>query len=408
MTSIPDIPAILLPFEYTAQTYDGRPVTGTIDAADLDDASRRLTDLRLRIIRLDPSKRPARSKPLNGEDFALFNQQLAHLAVAGLPIEQGLRLIAEDLQAGGLAQSIRDVAGEMERGVPLADAFQRHEKQFPSLYSTLIDAGVRTGNLSGVLLNLGRHLELVNRLRAAIWRSAAYPLTVVAGLLCILLFLAHFVMPQFQEIYRGWMIQLPAATRLLFALMSWVPLLSILAIIVLFGYPVAWTSLRTFHLDRAAADLALPIPLIGPILHKNLIARWCDAMRLGVEAGIDLPAAVQLACTIIGSPALSRDCKTIIGQLTSGQSLDSAAKRLRILPPPVLAVVQTSADRNDLPHALATLSAMYQQQADMRLSSIQALLTPALIIGVGIVIGFVVVGLFSPLIALIQAISSPM
>src|SRR3954451_24245878 len=134
-----------IPFAYTAQTFDGQPMTGTIDASSLEDASKRLANLRLRIIRIDPAERP-RAKQLSGEDFAAFNQQLAHLSSAGLPIEQGLRLIAEDLRHGGLAQSVRHVSEELERGVPLGEAFKRHQQQFPPLYGTLIDAGVRTGN----------------------------------------------------------------------------------------------------------------------------------------------------------------------------------------------------------------------------------------------------------------------
>src|SRR5690348_3994949 len=197
-----DVP--LTAFAYTAQTFEGAPMSGTIDAADLDDASKRLSNLRLRVIRIDPANKPVRAKPLNGIDFAVFNQQLAHLSGAGLPIEQGLRLIAEDLRHGGLAQSVREVSEELERGVPLDEAFKRHEKQFPPLYGTLIDAGVRTGNLPAVLLNLGRHLELVARLRAAVWRSASYPLTVVAGLLLVLLFLGRYVLPQFADMYRHW------------------------------------------------------------------------------------------------------------------------------------------------------------------------------------------------------------
>ena len=77
-------------FAYTAQTFDGQPMSGTIDAANLDDAAHRLSNLRLRVMQLDPAQRPVRAKPLSGEDFAAFNQQLAHLSAAGLPIEQGL------------------------------------------------------------------------------------------------------------------------------------------------------------------------------------------------------------------------------------------------------------------------------------------------------------------------------
>src|SRR5262245_43178607 len=145
MTAIKDIPPNT--FAYLAQTFDGKSMSGTIDAATLDDAAKRLSDLRLRIIQLDATHRPVRAKPLSGEDFAAFNQQLAHLSAAGLPIEQGLRLIAEDLRHGGLAQSVRSVSTELESGVALGDAFKKHEKQFPPLYGTLIEAGVRANNL---------------------------------------------------------------------------------------------------------------------------------------------------------------------------------------------------------------------------------------------------------------------
>jgi type IV pilus assembly protein PilC len=392
-------------FAYTAQTFEGRPTTGTIDAADLDDASKRLADLRLRVIRLDLAQRPMRAKPLSGDDFAAFNQQLAHLSAAGLPIEQGLRLIAEDLQHGELAQSIRNVSAELERGVPLGDAFKLHEKQFPPLYGILIDAGVRTGNLPAVLLNLGRHLELVARLRAAMWRAVAYPLMVVAGLLFVLIFLGHFVLPQFVGMYREFGTALPTVTVLLFDFAQFTPIIIILAIVLIVGMPLVCFVLRATHLDRAAADLVLPLPLIGAILRRNLIARWCDAMRIAVLSGMDLSAAVKLACDVVGSPALKRDGEKILSQLSSGKFLDRLPSHPKVIPLTTLAMVQLSADRNDLPRSLENMATMYQQQAELRLESLQVVLTPLLLLLVAGLIGFAIAGLFAPLISLFRLFS---
>ncbi len=276
-----DIP--LTSFAYTAQTFDGQAMTGTIDAADLDDASRRLANLRLRVMRIDPATRPVRAKPLTGEDFAAFNQQLAHLSAAGLPIEQGLRLIAEDLHHGGLAQSIHDVSAELEQGVPLGDAFKRHEKQFPPLYGTLIDAGVRTNNLPAVLLNLGRHLELVARLRAALWRAAAYPLTVLAGVMFVLIFLGHFVLPQFAAMYRHWYQPLPGITVALFDLAQFTPVILVVAIVLFIGLPILWALLRATHLDRSPRRIwrCRAIPLVGTVLQAEISSAGSGAMRFG-------------------------------------------------------------------------------------------------------------------------------
>jgi type IV pilus assembly protein PilC len=390
-------------FAYVAQTYDGQPMTGTIDATDLEDAARRLAGLRLRIMRLDPAQRAsARAKPLGGEDFAAFNQQLAYLAAAGLPIEHGLRLIAEDLQSGGLAQSVREVSAELDRGVALGEAFKLHERQFPPLYGAIIDAGIRADNLPAALLNLGRHLELVARLRAAIWRAAAYPLTVLAGLLVVLIFLGHFVVPIFQNMFAEWHTALPLITQFVFAVARATPVFIALALVLFVALPLLRISLRTTNLNRAIDDLALYLPLVGPLLRRNLIARWCDAMKLAVQSGMDLPAAVQLAADVVGSPAVARDSSKVIAQLNSGGYIDQITAKLWILPAPVLAVAQLAADRNDLPASLETLTKMYEQQAEMRLAAIQTLLTPALILLVGLLIGTVVLGLFAPLISLFR------
>src|SRR5262249_28130255 len=126
---------------------------------------------------------------------------LAQLTRAGLPIEQGLRLIAQDLRRSRLKSSIQQLVTELERGVPLAQAFERHQKDFPPLYSRLLDAGIRAANLPAMLRNIGRHAEMVNRLRGAVWRSLAYPLAVLFGLLVVLSLLHWFVMPQFAAMY---------------------------------------------------------------------------------------------------------------------------------------------------------------------------------------------------------------
>jgi type IV pilus assembly protein PilC len=391
-------------FRYAAQTFDGQTLNGTIDAANIDDASQRLRNLQLRVIQIDLERKPGRARALSKIDFAMFNQQLAHLTSAGLPVEKGMRLIAEDLRRGGLAQTVKSVADELERGTSIGDAFTKHEKQFPPLYGVLIAAGVQTGNLPGALLNLGRHLEVVARLRAALWRSAAYPITVLGALLLVLIFLGHTVLPQFQQLYSHWLVQLPGLTRFLLAASDWTPALIVLFVVLFIGTPLLWMVLRAMRWDRAAADLALPLPLIGPVLRRELIARWCDALRLGVQAGLDLSRTVQLASDIIGSPALARDTRVILQQLSSGQPLDQITARLSVLPASVLAVLQMAIERSDVASALDTLATMYQQQAELKIAAAQNVLTPLLVLIVAGIIGVVILGLFLPVVNLFHFI----
>src|SRR5580658_5790935 len=204
-------------FAYRAQTSIGETMSGTIDATSIDDANRRLRTMQLRAVEIDvvSPPAPAKPRPLRAGDFQAFNTQLAHLSTAGLPIEQSLQLIAQDISSPRLKQTIGQIVASLESGKTLPESLAQHAGQFPPLYATLVDAGVRSGNLPGILLNLGRHLELVNRLRATLWRIMAYPIMVLCSLALVLVFLGMFVLPKFKVIFGDFHTDLPAITQLL-------------------------------------------------------------------------------------------------------------------------------------------------------------------------------------------------
>src|SRR5687767_10587247 len=283
-------------FAYQGQTAEGQSVAGTVDAADVGLAQRRHEDFATRVPQVGPVRRGPRPKALNGEDFLSFNQQLTHLTTAGLPIEHGLRLIAQDMRTGRLRATVQEVASELERGTPLEQAFEKHRDKFPPLYARLIAAGVATSNLPGMLLNLGRHMEMIYRLRAMLWRVLSYPLMVLIAAGLIMRFLASAIIAQSETIFRDFGVMLPGLTEMPLSSQGWVPRLLIGVGVAIVLIIILWQIAKATGHDRTFVDaVVLPLPLIGPVLRRNMIARWCDAVRLGVEAGLDLPRAVQLA-----------------------------------------------------------------------------------------------------------------
>ncbi len=416
-----------LSFAYRAQTRDGTPINGTLEADDLDDAHRQLRAPGVRLLEIAPAERVGERRrrwaALSGEDFATFNQQLAHLTRAGLPVEHGLRLIAQDMRRGRLSATVNRVADELNRGTPLPEAFEKFRRQFPPLYGRLIEAGIRSNNLSGMLLNLGRHVEMVHRLRAAVWRVSAYPLTVLLGLVLILLALTTFVLPQIAAMYSSFNVpqwsfvswqrlnispELPLVTRWVVAAGAFLPhvLIGIAAVLVL--GPVLWFLLRLMGRERAVGDaLLLPLPLVGPVLKDNLVARWVDALSIGISAGMDLPAAIEVAGEAVGTARLRHDGRMLIDALEHGRAL-SEVKGLRLLPPAVPAAIDLAARGNDLPTTLETLSQMYQQQAEMRLRILPAVLTPILLLLVAGCVGFVMIAVLLPLFKIMSAFSGGM
>ena len=148
----------------------------------------------------------------------------------------------------------------------------------------------------------------------------------------------------------------------------------------------------------------MPLPLIGPVLKRNRIARWCDAVHIAVQAGMDLPAGIGLAGDAVHSPALRQDGKKIIDALAAGRPLGDV-DNLRVLMPTVTVAMEVGIERSDLPATLDSLATMYQQQAEVRLGVLNAALLPFLLIVIGVTMGMVILALFAPMVALLGGLS---
>jgi type IV pilus assembly protein PilC len=409
-------------FAYHAITSDGQRISGSIDARDQAEALRRLQSLQMTQIQLEAAAAPPHPKPLRGEDFLAFNQQLAQLTGAGLPVEQGLRMIATEMHGSSMRRTLDLVTAELESGKTLPEAVTAYRDKFPPLYAQLIDAGIRAGNLSGILLNLGRHLTLVRKLQAALWQALSYPAIVMCAFVGVFYFILVELVPKWEPMLFGlsnvrfWVrmggtyqpqdFTIPWFTTALFNISTVVaawPFALVLAAVALLAIGV-WAFLRKTNRNEAFSErLLLPMPLIGAVLRRNLISRWCHAVALAVEAGLDLPAAITLADDATGSPRLAADGAAMIAAVNSGHPL-SAAGTPKILPPTVIAAMEMSADRGDLPITLRAMAQMYQEQAELRLETIQAILTPILLVVMGLAIGALMVAMFAPLLSVLNMI----
>jgi len=404
MTDAQDNPVV---FEYRAQASDGAALSGVIEAADAEAAAWRLQTMGLTVVEIEPVLRDesTRRGSVDGDDFAAFNEQLAMLAEANMPIEHGLRLIAEDLQNGRLADSVRLIARELESGRTLPEAFDQHRDKFPSMYAELVEVGIASGNLGSTLLNLSRHLAMTGRLRAALWRAAAYPLMVIAAMAVVMMLIGWFIVPQFQTIYADFDVQLPVLTRTVMGLWATAPVAAIAILLAIVAFPAFWRLMRAAGREGwFLQTMVLPIPVVGRMLRRNIAARWCDLVGIGVAGGMDLPRAMRMAGRAIGLPGVIDDSDRLSECIESGATLEHAPS-LAVLPlttPQVMAMAQ---QRGELDAALLTLRNMYDRQAEHGLGALQGLLGPVLLILLAGVMGVTITALFLPLVKLIQSVT---
>ena len=398
-------------FTYRAQSTDGATLTGTLDALDEPSARGRLSSLGLTILELAalppnlPEPRPAKTARLGTLDFAAFNQQLAQLTRAGMPVESGLKLIAADMRTRKLRAAVEAVAHDLERGVPLPEAFESHSRSFPKLYGHVLRAGIAAGNLPAVLLNLGRHLELMQRLRRNLWRAASYPLMVLVAMCGVLTFVGYVLEGPMNELYSDDFFELPRLTQALFFIGRQTPFLLLFLAWGVFVFWLIWRFWQRKGYEQRFVDRWLSrIPLLGRVIRSNLIARWCGAVSLGVEAGLDLPHAIELGAQATGSQHLANDGKRILVAHEHGEPLQSAG-HIDLIPPSVLTAMEFGKNRGDLPNVLRTLTQMYQEKSEHHLATLIAILSPAMLILVGVTLVSVIYALFLPMAKLVKSLS---
>jgi len=394
-------------FEYEGQCPGGTAITGRIEAENHEAATQILTEvMRVRLGDIREVKPAAPRAPIRDADFIFFNEQLASLASAGLALDEGLEQLARDIKSRRLRRFIEDVVADLRHGESIEQAIGKHEAQLPALYSRALRAGVQSGQLAGTLLGLNQHFRLMGQTRQILWEILSYPILLfVVGLTIVSLFFMKLV-PQMAEIFSDFGTRLPWPTVLLIAVADAFPMILVVLAILVAGIAVGWQLLRMSPAGRSVRERIVGhLPIVGRIYRASLISRFVRSVATSVQAGITLPEALRLAGGVTGSPGLSVDAERVAGAVEQGQAVFTSVQTCRWIPALFGYAVQVAIGRDILTSSLMHLSEAYESQAAHAQSMLRVLLFPVVVVVVGGLIAFGVVGLFLPLVSLVNVVS---
>ena len=382
---------------------------GTIEAGSRDEAGELLTQMQLTVNSVEKARVEKPKTAVGRNEFMLFNQQLASLTKAGIPLERGLREIANDVGSKSMRKLIDSVAGDLEAGMRIDEAFEKRQKAFPPLYGRILKAGVETGRLSEMLTSLNRHLEMANQTRRIIFEATSYPVVVLILGSIIVTAIFLILIPQFVPILSDMSEgrSLPALTRLFLSIAKnvipfWIIVgLFIAAVIFLF------TTLSTFPAGRRFKEsIFMKIPVIGRVYRSSVLSRMAEAMAMMVAAGCDMPACLRLASGATGSEKITLESETLAGQVEQGTNILEAGQFCRMIPRLFLYSIQLGTQRNELQDNLHSLSQMYAEQARCGQARLQAVLLPIMLIAVGGILAMTILAMFLPMIQIITTLSA--
>ena len=343
-------------------------------------------------------------KKVNLEKFLIFNQQFVTLIRAGLPILQGLDLLADRLTDEKLGRHIRAVRDEVRTGTVLSDAFA-HQGVFPAIYITSVLAGEKSGSLVEVLERYIAYQRLTLSLRKKLLVSLLYPTVLIVLVICLIVFLVTYVVPNFAALYNSMEARLPAATRILIAVGTTARSYVLACIGCLLGAALAvylWARRPASQerLDR----VKMRMPLMGEVWTKYQVAQMSRVLGTLLVGGIPLVQALETAGRSLGSVLLEKALDSTSGMVREGKPLSAALNKTGLIPELAVDMMEVGESTGALPQMLTSVAEFYEEDVSTRMTALLSLIEPAIMIGMGIFVAFVLVALYLPIFSLADTI----
>ncbi|MCZ6692128.1 MAG: type II secretion system F family protein [Planctomycetota bacterium] len=332
-----------------------------------------------------------------------FTSQLAILQDAGLPIVKSLKILEGQLKPCKLKNHLMDVWQEVEAGSAFSEALARHPKAFDRLYVNIVKAGETGGVLDVILDRLSSFLEKSVRLKKKVIGALIYPIAVMTIAAMILSVIMIWVIPSFQSMFKEIGVELPTATLFLLAFADivksyWflIPGIPIAAVMTL--KLITRTEGGRLFMDR----VKLKIPLFGMIIRKSTIARFSRTLGTLIASGVPILDALAIVKESIGNRVVADAIDNVHGSIREGESIAGPLAQSHVFDAIIVNMIEVGEETGELDKMLLKISDNYDNDVDVAVESMTSLLEPILIVGMGLVVGFIVISLFLPLVSLIE------
>lgn len=399
-------------YKYRAKKGPQDIVDGTIEAGSEKEAIEKISQtgyIPIRIAPLETKERQQRDlvsltglgKPqgkIKSRQITIFSRQLASLLRSGVPILNALNIIREQSENPHLKYILHSIHNEIKEGATFSSVLAKYPNIFSSLYIAMIRTGEDTGGLPEVLLRIAdyrmKQEEMLSRFRM----SLAYPILMAIVGLATVVFMLTFVMPRLMNIFVNLGEKLPLPTRILISISQrlrqwWFWIILILAIIILAIRRQAKT--KTGKLSLSIFKLYLPI--LGNFILKAELSRFSRTLELLIKNGIPILKAIDIAIPVLENEVIKNQLRQSYKQLEQGGSFGRSLKNSKVFPLFMSNLITVGEESGKLDEALAEVASSYERDTDEAMRITASLLEPLMILGMGLIVGFIVVAMLLPI-----------
>jgi type IV pilus assembly protein PilC len=346
-------------------------------------------------------KKKAKAKgKITQKDVVIFTRQFSTMFSAGIPIVQGLDIMATQTENKVLAEVIGQIKGDVESGSTLADSMRKHPKVFDNLFVNLVAAGEAGGILDGVLLRLANYIEKAMKLTKKVKGAMIYPLIVISVAVLVVAIIMIFVIPVFTKIFSEGGQKLPLPTAIVVSisnfLRAWYGGGSIFVGIFSFIFGLK-AYRKTIAGLRHTDAIMLKMPIIGDLLRKVAVARFTRTLGTLISSGVPILDALEICAKTAGNMIIEDLMNNVRKEVSSGKTLSEPLTGSPIFPAMATQMINVGESTGALDTMLVKIADFYDDEVDDAVNNLTAALEPLMMMFLGVVIGFIVVALYMPI-----------
>jgi type IV pilus assembly protein PilC len=393
-------------FAYTALDAAGARRNGVVDAdssaaavARLASEGRYVLDIKVSVTdSRKPDSEGVNTKQPSAQDLALFTRRLADLALAGLPLDRVLKVVAQQSESGVLKQICEEALVDVSSGLPVSQALGKHPKYFNSVFTQTLRAGEASGQFGEVAGRLADYQEKAVTRRGQITSALVYPTLLAMVALGVITFLMTFVLPRMSGVFKDMGSDLPITTRLLMDTSTFLTLHWLTLLVVIGGAAIALTLwMKTPSGAESRDRFLLGAPIVGPVILKATISRFARVLGTLIYGGVPILEALEIAGLSANNQVFLRSARIVEEDVRAGRPIADAMEEAGGFPPVLTNMIAVGEETGDLAKMLGRVADSLDFEVDTGMRRIVSLVEPIIILSMGVIVGFVVLSVLLPI-----------
>lgn len=348
----------------------------------------------------------AAGKAISAKDIAFFSRQMATMMKSGVPIVGALDIIGSGHKNPRMKKMVKSIQTDIEGGSSLYEAISKHPVQFDELYRNLVRAGEGAGVLETVLDTVANYKENIEALKGKIKKALFYPIMVFAVALLVSGILLVWVVPQFEDVFKGFGADLPAFTQMIVNLsrfmVSYWWLILIVSVGAVAGFIFAYK--RSPAMQHTMDRLILKVPVIGQLMHNSAIARFARTTAVTFKAGVPLVEALGIVAGATGNMVYEEAVLRMRDDVSVGFPVNMAMKQVNLFPHMVIQMTAIGEEAGALDAMLFKVAEYFEQEVNNAVDALASLLEPFVMVVIGTIVGGMVIGMYLPIFKLASVV----